>query len=86
MSGESAGKAAAASGGIGIGGALLVLFVGLKLTGFIDWSWWWVLSPAWIPLAVTVVLMIFGFGIMYIAYLVGDKAKTRRREGTRRVR
>ena len=31
---------------------LTVLFVGLKLTGFIAWSWWWVLSPLWIPLAV----------------------------------
>ena len=23
---------------------LFVLFVGLKLTGYIDWSWWWVTS------------------------------------------
>ncbi len=36
-----------ASGGIGLGGALTVLFVGLKLTGHIDWSWWWVLAPLW---------------------------------------
>lgn len=28
-----------------------VLFVGLKLTNYIDWSWWWVLSPFWIPFA-----------------------------------
>lgn len=27
---------------------LLVAFVVLKLTGVIDWSWWWVLSPIWI--------------------------------------
>lgn len=24
------------------------VFVGLKLAGVIDWSWWWVLSPTWI--------------------------------------
>ena len=24
---------------------LTVLFIGLKLTGYIAWSWWWVLSP-----------------------------------------
>ena len=35
-------------GGMGIGGWLLILFVGLKLTGHIGWSWWWVLSPLWI--------------------------------------
>ena len=27
---------------------LTVLFIGLKLTGHITWSWWWVLSPLWI--------------------------------------
>lgn len=28
-----------------------ILFIGLKLTGNIAWSWWWVLSPLWIPFA-----------------------------------
>lgn len=36
------------SSGIGFVGLLTVLFVGLKLTGHITWSWWWVLSPLWI--------------------------------------
>lgn len=35
---------------------LLLLFVGLKLTGFIDWSWWWVTSPLWLPICVLAVL------------------------------
>lgn len=25
----------------------LLMFVALKLTGYVDWSWWWVLSPLW---------------------------------------
>lgn len=29
-------------------GLLAILFIGLKLTGNIDWSWWWVLAPIWI--------------------------------------
>ncbi len=33
------------SGGIGFFGLLTILFIGLKLTNYIDWSWWWVLSP-----------------------------------------
>ena len=33
---------------------LTVLFIGLKLAGVISWSWLWVLSPTWIPLALTV--------------------------------
>lgn len=31
---------------------LLLEFVGLKLAGFIDWSWWWVFAPLWIPLLI----------------------------------
>lgn len=39
------------NGGIGFLGALTILFIALKLTHVIDWSWWWVLSPIWIPVA-----------------------------------
>jgi hypothetical protein len=44
------------SGGTGIATVLLVVFVVLKLVGAIDWSWWWVLSPFWIPLCIAVFL------------------------------
>ena len=37
---------------------LTVLFVGLKLTNHIDWSWWWVLSPLWIGFAIGVVILL----------------------------
>jgi hypothetical protein len=54
-----------ASGGIGFGGLLTVLFIGLKLTNQIDWSWWWVLSPMWVPLALVVsVLMVWAIGFL----------------------
>lgn len=39
------------TGGVGVAGLLGVAFVVLKLCNVIDWSWWWVLSPFWIPLA-----------------------------------
>ena len=51
------------SGGVDFVDALTLLFIGLKLTGTIDWSWWWVLSPMWISFSVAlflaVVLLIF---------------------------
>lgn len=31
-------------------------FVVLKLTGVVAWSWWWVLSPVWAPLALAAVV------------------------------
>ena len=52
MSSESS-----SSGGIGFAGLLAVLFIGLKLTGYIAWSWWWVLAPLWIPFVVAVVIL-----------------------------
>ena len=35
-------------GGIGLFGICTIVFIILKLTGNIDWSWIWVLSPIWI--------------------------------------
>ena len=46
------------SSGIGFTGLLTILFIALKLTGYIDWSWWWVLSPIWI--SALVILSILG--------------------------
>lgn len=43
------------SGGIGFTGLLVIAFIVLKLTSVITWSWWWVLSPIWIPFVVIVV-------------------------------
>lgn len=48
------------SGGIGFLGMLTILFIGLKLTNYITWSWTWVLSPLWIPFAV-----LFGLVLIY---------------------
>lgn len=36
---------------------LAILFIGLKLTGYITWSWWWVLSPIWISFFVVFVIV-----------------------------
>jgi hypothetical protein len=49
------------SGGIGFVGLLTVLFIGLKLTNFIAWSWWWVLSP---------MLITLGLGLLALAVIV----------------
>lgn len=49
------------SGGIGFGSLLTIVFIVLKLTNNIDWSWWWVLSPTLIPLGIILgVLLIIG--------------------------
>lgn len=45
------------SGGIGFTGLLTIVFIILKLTGVIAWSWWWVLSPIWISLILAAVIV-----------------------------
>jgi len=37
---------------------LTIIFVVLKLTGTIDWSWWWVFSPLWISALFVVFILI----------------------------
>lgn len=39
--------------------ALFLLFIALKLTGHIAWSWWWVASPLWL-----------GFAVVFVFYFV----------------
>ncbi len=42
-------------------GILGLIFITLKLTGYITWSWLWVLSPFWIPLAIAAVIFLIVF-------------------------
>ena len=37
---------------------LQILFIALKLTGYITWSWWWVLSPLLISFLIVVLFAI----------------------------
>ena len=47
-----------AKGGMNFLEALLLVFVILKLCKIITWSWWWVVSPIWIPLILWFLLVI----------------------------
>lgn len=49
------------SGGVGFSGLLTIVFIVLKLTETIAWSWWWVLSPLWITAAVIIAVVVIGF-------------------------
>lgn len=46
------------SKGLGFAGVLTIVFIVLKLIGVISWSWVWVLSPLWISLAITLVIVL----------------------------
>lgn len=54
--------------GVGFSELLTLLFVGLKLGGVINWSWWWVLSPLWIGFGLAVCVGLF---ILFVGMLMG---------------
>lgn len=68
--------------GVSFATLLTLLFIGLKLGHVIDWSWWWVVAPLWIPpaimLGVLAVILIVGGAIFCIAalYLWAESKRT----------
>jgi hypothetical protein len=70
--------------GIGFSGLLTILFIGLKLTGQIDWDWLWVLSPIWLPftviagLIIVIAICVFMFG--FLETFIGGLIKHNRKK------
>lgn len=60
---------------------LTLLFIGLKLTGNIDWTWWWVLSPIWVTAAVAILLIIIivVFSVVF-NYITNYRIKRKKHE------
>jgi hypothetical protein len=46
------------SGGFGLSTVLFIIFLILKLTNTIDWSWWWVTSPLWISAGLVIIVLL----------------------------
>lgn len=68
-------ESSSTSNGIGFFGILFIVFLVLKLTHVIDWSWWWVTAPLWGP---------FGFALLcLVLYIAIDQYQIRKR-GKRR--
>ena len=57
---------------------ITLILVILKLTGVIDWSWVWVTSPIWIPIALVLFILFVALGVVLILFAMGvdrDKIK-----------
>ena len=57
--------------GIGFPALLFLVFLVLKLTKVISWSWWWVTAPLWIPLCIVVAILI----VYVILIIIKDLSK-----------
>lgn len=72
------------SGGLNFYHVLTVALIVLKLCGVIDWSWLWVLSPLWIPIAIIAVILavLSGAGAVgWIIIVIQEWLKKRRHKG-----
>lgn len=58
------------SSGIGLGTTVFIIFLILKLTHVIDWSWWWVTAPLWISAGITLLIFAFVLLILVLAIIV----------------
>jgi ABC-type nickel/cobalt efflux system permease component RcnA len=76
------------SSGMGCGGffaaLLTVAFVVLKLCNVIDWSWWWVFSPLWITVGISLLIIVIIAIITLIAHNVSNNKAIKRREAFRK--
>jgi len=55
--------------GTGFFSLLTLLFIGLKLTDNIGWSWLWILSPLWMPIGIGLFIIGIFFIIIFIVEL-----------------
>ena len=60
-------NSARSAGGIGFCGLLTIVFIVLKLTHVIEWSWLWVLSPIWISIGIWILIIV---GVMVVGLIV----------------
>lgn len=74
---KSASSETVVRSGLGFLEALTLLFIALKLCGVISWSWWWVLAPLWMPIALVLLILVVGLVGVLIWYL----AKGRKSDG-----
>jgi len=61
-------NSSSSSNGIGFVGLLTIVFIVLKLTKVISWSWWWVLFPLWATVSIWVITIGVVIGIAYVAH------------------
>lgn len=75
--GNNMSNTSSTSGGVRGGFLLFLLFLGLRLGGVIDWSWWWVTAPLWIPIALFAIIVMI---IVFLSYVLKAPSKVKYKE------
>ena len=59
--------------GISLTGMIFIVFLVLKLTKVIDWSWWWITAPLWATFAFVFFVAVFAIGINVLAEIKKER-------------
>ena len=57
---------------VNLTGILFIVFLVLKLTGVIEWSWWWVTAPLWCGVALWIVILVLVLLILLITWIISE--------------
>lgn len=76
MSGVAGTNDRRVSNGIGLPWVLFFIFLILKLTKTVDWSWWVVTAPLWVAYGLAFILVLL---VLVIVAVKGDGPKHPRR-------
>jgi hypothetical protein len=58
---------------------LTLVFIALKVFKVVNWSWLWVLSPILITLGITLLMLVFAFGIIVLGTILGGKVTIKKK-------
>lgn len=56
---------------------LTIIFVILKLCGVLTWSWWWVLSPLWLGIAIFILIAVLVWLFGCIAIIIEERKENK---------
>lgn len=69
--------------GLSFSSVLFLVFLVLKLTNVIDWSWWWVTAPLWIPI---IIFFVFVSGLYAFYKILGYYSKNKMKNFESKIR
>jgi hypothetical protein len=61
------------SGSLSLSLVIFVVFLTLKLSGVINWSWWWITSPLWLPFVVVLAIIFIISVFAIVSVLINDR-------------
>lgn len=77
-------KHVAVRSGVSLPTVVFIVFLILKLTNVIDWSWWWVTAPLWMSVGLGIAIVLIYSIVLFCIYIARiHKLNKRRKRGKR---